>query len=212
MSSGCSTGALSFLWLDENPKLRNQALRGRIPVERLDEELHIEGGLIHNWIGGMFIPDAKIEDVVAVFQDYNNYTDVYPEVIKVNMLSRQGDTFLLYQRLLKKKVLTVVLDTWHEAKYRKLSATHTVVQSRATRIQEVVSAGEPDETLLPAGNDSGFLWRLNLYWKLEQDDDGVFAECHSVSLSRRIPTGLGWLIKPFVRNMPRESLETSLQA
>ncbi len=128
------------------------------------------------------------------------------------MLSRQGDTFLLYQRLLKKKVLTAVLDTWHEAKYRKLSATRTVVQSRATRIREVKNAGEPDETLLPEGNDSGFLWRLNLYWKLEQDDDGVFAECHSVSLSRRIPTGLGWLIKPFVRKMPRESLETSLQA
>ena len=39
-----SRGALSFLWLDENPKLRNQALRGRIPVEQLDEELHIEVG------------------------------------------------------------------------------------------------------------------------------------------------------------------------
>jgi len=64
-----STGALSFLWLDENQKLRNQALRGRIPVEQLDEEAHIEGGLVHNWIGRMFIPDAKIEDVVAVFQD-----------------------------------------------------------------------------------------------------------------------------------------------
>ena len=40
----------------------------------------------------------------------------------------------------------------------------------------------------------------------------MFVECLSVSLSRRIPFGLGWLVKPFVSSMPRESLEGTLQA
>lgn len=62
------------------------------------------------------------------------------------------------------------------------------------------------------GEDGGYLWRMNLYWRLEQEDDGVFAECHSLSLSRDIPRGVGWIVKPFVRSMPRESLEQSLQA
>ena len=65
---------------------------------------------------------------------------------------------------------------------------------------------------MAVGEDGGYLWRMNLYWRLEQEDDGVFAECHSLSLSRDIPRGVGWIVKPFVRSMPRESLEKSLQA
>ena len=64
----------------------------------------------------------------------------------------------------------------------------------------------------PAGHDSGFLWRMNAYWRLEEADGGVYAECVSVTLSRGVPTGLGWLINPFVRDMPRESLEATLEA
>lgn len=205
-------GALSYLWLDENQKLRNRALRGEIPVEQLDEGATVPGGLIHNWIAGMFVPDATIEQVVAVFQDYANYPDIYPEAIRAKLESRNGEVFNVYQRLLKKKVLTVVLDTWHEAHYRKLDDKRYIISSKATKIQEVQNAGESDETLLPVGEDGGYLWRMNLYWRLEQEDDGVFAECHSLSLSRDIPRGVGWIVKPFVRSMPRESLEQSLQA
>ena len=60
--------------------------------------------------------------------------------------------------------------------------------------------------------DSGFLWRMNAYWRLEEADGGVFAECVSVTLSRGVPTGLGWLINPFIRDMPRESLEATLES
>jgi len=36
-------------------------------------------------------------------------------------------------------------------------------------------------------------------------------QCESVSLSRDVPTGLGWLIGPFVTSIPRESLEFTLR-
>lgn len=205
-------GELSFLWLDEDPKLRNKALRGEIPVAKLDDNAAVPGGLIHNWIGAMFVPDATIEQLVAVFQDYANYPEIYPEVIRVKLESQSGDVFHIYQRLLKKKVLTATLDTWHEARYKKLDDRRYLVESKATKIQEVKNAGRASEKLLPVGEDSGYLWRMNLYWRLEQDDDGVFAECHSLSLSRDIPRGTGWIVKPFVNSMPRESLEKSLQA
>jgi len=35
-------------------------------------------------------------------------------------------------------------------------------------------------------------------------------ECQSVSLTRDIPTGLGWLIGPYVNSVPRESLTFTL--
>jgi len=205
-------GELGFLWLDEDPKVRNKALRGEIAVAKLDDDADVPDGLIHNWIAAMFVPDSTIEQLVAVFQDYPNYPKIYPEVIRVKLESQAGDVFNVYQRLVKKKVITATLDTWHEARYKKLEGGRYLVQSKATKVQEVKNAGKASEKLLPVGEDGGYVWRMNLYWRLEQDDDGVFAECHSLTLSRSIPRGTGWIVKPFVNSMPRESLEKSLQA
>ena len=60
------------------------------------------------------------------------------------------------------------------------------------------------------GDDSGFLWRLNSYWRFREQDGGVIVECESVSLSRGIPYGFGWLIGDYVESIPRESLESTL--
>jgi hypothetical protein len=51
---------------------------------------------------------------------------------------------------------------------------------------------------------------MNSYWRFEEKDQGVYVEVESISLTRDIPTGLGWLIKPFVTSIPRESLLMTL--
>jgi hypothetical protein len=56
------------------------------------------------------------------------------------------------------------------------------------------------------------LWRLDSYWRFEERDGGVYIECQAISLTRDIPTGLGWLITPIIRNLPRESLANTLAA
>jgi hypothetical protein len=53
---------------------------------------------------------------------------------------------------------------------------------------------------------------MNTYWSYEERDGGLYLQIESVSLTRSIPTGLGWLIGPFVESVPRESLEFTLQA
>ena len=72
------------------------------------------------------------------------------------------------------------------------------------------NAGKPDERLEPEGNDRGFLWRMNTYWRFEQKDGGTYVESQSISLTRDIPAGLGFLIGPFVNSVPRESLTFTL--
>ncbi|MGA3236752.1 MAG: hypothetical protein ABSG03_10645 [Bryobacteraceae bacterium] len=73
------------------------------------------------------------------------------------------------------------------------------------------NAGEPDEREMQPGQDHGFLWRLNSCWRFEERDGGVYVECDAISLTRSVPVGLGWLVNPIVRTLPRESLETSLR-
>ena len=56
------------------------------------------------------------------------------------------------------------------------------------------------------------MWRLNSFWRYEERDGGVYVECEAISLTRDVPSGLGWLINPIIRNLPKESLVNLLNA
>ncbi|HLI64066.1 MAG TPA: hypothetical protein VKV05_11745 [Terriglobales bacterium] len=45
-----------------------------------------------------------------------------------------------------------------------------------------------------------------------QQADGVYIECRTISLTRDIPHGLGWIIEPIIRKLPQESLVHTLAA
>ena len=76
--------------------------------------------------------------------------------------------------------------------YFPVDATHCRSRSVSTRIAEVEDAGLPNEREKPVGHDGGFLWRIDSYWRFEEQDGGAYVEAESISLTRDIPTGLGW--------------------
>jgi hypothetical protein len=211
-----------FLYVDRlPPESRSQALaalqRGEVLMERLrttdrsGQTIEAPGGLIHHWLGVVFVPGATLQQTLALMEDYNHHQDVYrPEVVRSRLLSRQGDDFKVFYRLRKKKVITVTLDTNHDVHYFPVDSKRWYSRSYSTRIAEVVDADKPTEREKSAGHDAGFLWRINSYWKFEEKDGGVYIECESISLTRDIPTGLGWLIKPFVTGIPEDSLRMTM--
>jgi hypothetical protein len=102
----------------------------------------VPNGLIHDWIAAAFIPDTTIPDTLALIQDYDNHKNIYkPDVIDSRLVSHHGNDFQIYLRLLKKKIITVILDTDHEVHYRSLSRTRWICRSYTTRIAEVEEAG-----------------------------------------------------------------------
>lgn len=193
-----------------------QLRNGEVIVERqqtLDHgaQISVPGGLIHHWIGTVFIPGATLTKTLAFLQDYDNqYKGYSPDVQGSKLLRHNGDDFKVYLRLRKHKVITVVLDTEYDVKYSLLGPERATSYSRSTRITEVENAGKPDEAQKPVGHDSGFLWRLNSYWRFLERDGGVYVQLEAISLTRDIPTGLNWLIGPFVSSIPKESLEFTL--
>ena len=204
----------TFLWADESPDRARRARQGEVVVSPFNTkpEIAVPNGLIHDWVGAVFIPGATLERTLALVQDYNRHKEIYkPEVIDSRLVSRQGEDFRIYYRLLKKKVITVVLNTEHEVKYTKVDASKWRSVSRTTKIAEVENPGKPGEREKPAGTGEGFLWRLNSFWRFAERDGGVWVECQAISLTRDIPTGLGWLVDPIIRNLPRESLENTLR-
>ena len=211
-----------FLYLDVLPApRRSEALaalkRGEIFMERLQtldasgHKMDAPEAIIHHWLGAVFVPSANLPQTLALVQDYNHHQDIYkPEVVGSRLIGHTGNDFQIYYRLRKKKVITVTLNTYHDVHYFPVDSTRWYSRSYSTRIAEVANADTPNEREKPVGQDGGFLWRINSYWKFEEKDGGVYVECESISLTRDIPTGLGWLIKPFVTSIPKESLEMTM--
>jgi hypothetical protein len=203
-----------FLWADESPDRLRRLKAGEVVVMpfHAKPELKVPDGLIHDWVGSIFIPGANLSKVLTLVQDYNHHKDIFkPEVIDSKLLSRQGNEFRINLRLLKKKVITVVLNSEHDVKYYHVDATRWRSVSHTTKIAEVENPGKKDEREKPPDTGEGFLWRLNSYWRFEERDGGVYMECEALSLTRDVPTGLGWLIEPIIRNLPQESLDSTLR-
>jgi hypothetical protein len=110
-----------------------------------------------------------------------------------------------------KKVLTVVLNTEHEAHYVRPAPDRAYSRIVSTRIAEVENPGTPAEREKPIGKDGGYMWRLNTYWRFLERDGGTYIQCESISLTRGIPFGFGWVVGPFVTSIPRESLTFTLE-
>jgi hypothetical protein len=201
---------------DRRATAHAQLRDGKVVVERLEmfddgQHIHVPGGMIHDWTGTVFIPGATLAQTLALDEDYDHHQDIFrPDVTRSKILRHSGDDFLVLLRFYKKKIITTVIDTEHEVHYHTVDSTHAWSRSHTTRIQEVESAGQSDERLEPEGRDRGFLWKMNTYWRFEERDGGTYVECRSISLTRDIPAGLGWLIGPYVTSVPRESLTFTL--
>ena len=207
-------GKMPALWLYDDPGNRARALNGEIVIERLSNNsvTPVAGGIIHDWVGAMFIPGVSMEAVLDVLQDFNRHKQIYPEVIDSRLIKREGNTYWSYLRLKKQKILTVVLDTEHEAHYIQIEPNRWFCRSYSQKISEVSEPETKNERALPPGEDHGFLWRLNAYWQLEKVNDGVFVECRALSLTRDVPSFVSWIINPIINDLPGDSLKGTLEA
>jgi hypothetical protein len=170
-------------------------------------QIEIPKGLVHHWYGTTFIPGATLEGVLAWVQDYDRHQEYFQDIEDSRLLSRQADVFDVSLRLRRKKIVTVYYNTEHQVSYRRLGGDRAASRSVATRIAEIEHAGRTDEREKPVGEDRGFLWRLNSYWRFLQERGGVVVECESMSLSRGIPFGFFW-VRPIIKSVAREVLRS----
>ncbi len=207
-------GQRSFLEIDEDPELRDKVLAGEIPVRpaAADNPVNIFDGMIADWIGDVFIPNTSVERVLAVLQDFDHHSKIYPEITRSRLLSRTGNHISGYWRLEEKdQIIPVVLDVVDEADYQQVAPGKWICRAYARNVSEVDKPGTSQEKKLPPGRGQGFLWRLYAYWGIEAVNGGVLAECRAETLSRGVPPGLGWAVKPLIKSLPRESLSSTLR-
>jgi len=221
-STELKSGA-AFLWPDtlaENERrAAYESLRaGATRVEKRQtlsagSEIRCPNGLIHHWEAIAFIKGVKTADVLRVLEDYDRHSEYYkPDVEQSKTLQHDGDHYRVFLRFRRHKVIAVVLNTTHDVKYFRDSPQRAHSRSGAIKIAEVENAGKPDEKEKSIGDDDGFLWRMETWWRMEERDGGVYIQSEVVSLTRDIPTGVGWMIGPFVNGIPKETLAFTMEA
>jgi hypothetical protein len=204
-----------FLWVEEEPgRLEETRTKGpHIAPAGSNIPMRVPNGLVHHWLGAAFIPNVKVEDVLAILRNYDRYKDIYkPAVIGSAYRGTVGlkDRFSL--RLgYRSMVAKTALDTECEASYVRVDDRRWYSVTNATRIIELAKFGTPEQHALPEDEGIGLIWRLSTITRLEERDGGVYMELEVIALSRDIPTGLRPFFMPIVRRVSRDSLATSLR-
>ena len=210
-----------FLWIDTLPDSRRpEVLRGLqqagVIIERLQtrdggKEIDVPDGLIHHWVGTVFVPRVGVKDAVALMQDYDRHSKYFaPAIARSKALERDGNRFRVALRFHVKKIISVTMDTENEAEFFHPAPDRAHSRIRSTRIREIGDAGTPQEAPKKPGEENGFMWNLNTYWRFLERDGGTYIQCESITLTRDVPFALAWIIRPIVTQMPKESLTFTL--
>jgi hypothetical protein len=159
----------------------------------------VPGGTIHQWRGSVIVRGLTVDDVVNALV-MRGIPPPQDEVLESRVLSRSGDSLVVYVKMSGRALVTVTYDTEHAVTFERQSPASAASRSIATRIEEA------------GGRDRGFLWRLNSYWRYVQEQDGVRIEAESLSLSRPVPMLLKPAASPIIDRVGRESMTKTLEA
>lgn len=202
----------SFLGsLAADPEIQARLRRGEFVIEQLTppdgEEL--PGALLHHWRGSAFVPSVTAAQMDQLLRDFAAYPQHYaPQVLAAHVLEQRGDRYQVTMRVRQQHVLTVNLDATCDVRFCRLDPAHGFSVSRSTHIDELNSAGHP----LPPVEQHGFLWQLDTWWTWAEQDGGLYLQLETLSLTRSIPTGLAWAVRPFIASVPRDSLAFTLRS
>jgi len=210
-----------FLAVDRLPdsqrkEVYDQLQRGQIYIEELHTRedhhlIHIPSGLIHHWVGVIFIPKATLSETDAVLNDYENEPEIYkPEIRRAKLIKRNRNESKVCIQLYNKSIVTVALNDCYDVIETQIGSTRIQSISHSTHVAEVEDPGGPNEHERTDGDARGYMWRLYSYWRIEEKDGGVYVQNESITLTRTVPPLLAWLINPLTKSIPQDILSHML--
>ncbi len=204
-----------FLWSDQSPDRNRQVRNGEIVIAPVGKNVPkgVPHGLIHHWVGAVFVPNARLDDIFAVVRDYGRYKEFYAPMVLESKALREGPGDDRFSMLMLNKALfaKTAMDAEFQESYVQLDKRRWYSVGFSTRVQQVDNYGQPDQHELPPNAGDGYIWRLYSLSRFEERDGGVYVELEAIALSRDIPISLRWIANPIVRRVSKGSLMTSLQ-
>jgi hypothetical protein len=203
-------GFLALDFAHDTASARHTLLSGDLVIEPMSgPALDAPSARVEHWRGAVFIPGSSATRIVDALEQGPPPSE---DILRSAVVDRGPGWMEVSMRLRRKAVLTVVYDTKHIVTFTRVSASRATSTSTAIRIVEVADPDTPQEHVVPAVEDRGFLWRLNAYWRYQDVAGGVIVECESMTLSRDAPFVVRFLVNPIVERTARESMMRTLMA
>jgi hypothetical protein len=208
-----AAGTRPFLWTDDFPEMQRRVQHGELAVTNHDPR-KVPQGMIHHWVGAMFIPNVTLDQVMRVVNNYDSYSEMYkPLIRKTAVLERDGNTVKLNVLAVQKALsVTAAVETDEEIQVTRPAPNRVCIKADSVRMQEIADYGKLSEHPYPEARRPGYVWRAVIVQRLEERDGGVYVELETVSLSRGIPIEVRWLIKPLTDDLPRRMMTDILNA
>lgn len=207
--------SLPFLWSDELPDRAAQVRRGDVVVAPMvgSGAQSVPHGLVHDWIGAIFIPGGTIDSLLAVVHDYDNYQHMYRPVVASSRTLACTDATQEFQMVWQRKVLfvTSAVEGHYRAQDFVLDEHRGYSVAETVEVREIERYGHTGEHLLPPGTGNGFIWRIRSVARYEERDGGVYLELRAMALTRDIPASVAWMVNPVVNRLAINSLTTTLR-
>ncbi len=186
----------AFLVADENPAVKDQAMRGKIvtnPVPGANPK-KITGAMLFDWIGTVFLPGAKLDRTLRMLQDYDHRAQYFDVVSNSKLLCQTGGNHFGYSMRLKEPT---VIDSDNDVVWEKVDDQHWRCHSYSTKVREVEK-------------EKGYLLRLYTYWRVAAVENGVMVEGEAIELSGEFGAMTRALGSLFMGISPEKSLRRSL--
>lgn len=161
----------TFLTTDADSKLQQELMRGSnirtTPGNGVNPH-KLQGAMLYDWIGTVFIPGASVERVVRMLQDYDHRNEYFPEVVaSAKLQCRTGANRFGFTMRIKEPI---VADSENDVVWERVDEHRWRCRSYSGAVREV-------------GKPKGYLHRLYSYWRLLDNGQGVFVEGQTITLS-----------------------------
>jgi ABC-type transporter Mla MlaB component len=130
----------AFLWMDESPDRIAKVRRGDIVVSAAGTKTpkEVPSGLIHDWIGAVFIANSTLDQVLAIVRDYGRYKDFYPPAVidskplALNDIEDRFSIVLVNKALFRRSAL----DSDYKSSQFRVDDRRRYTIAQTTRIQD----------------------------------------------------------------------------
>src|SRR5437763_7886725 len=67
-----AAGSSQFLWTDESQDMTRRLQQNEVVLTNRDPE-QVPQGMIHDWVGAVFVPNVTLDQDLSVVEDYERY-------------------------------------------------------------------------------------------------------------------------------------------
>jgi hypothetical protein len=203
-----------LLFIDSHPREKQKIEAGEVVATHPQEEafVPVPNGLIHDWVGTLFIPNTDVRSALMVMQDYDRYAETYaPGVASSKLIDHQNDDFTYELKFIQKGfgVKTGLVGKF-QTHYVQLDENTGYSITNTLDIAELADAGKPEERRLSVAASHGYVENEFTVVRYRGADCGVYMEVESITLSRDIPGPVRWFITPLVQKFSRQVITDSL--